>query len=91
MLPERKTLAVLVLSAFVVSGPAVAQVALTPGTPSILVWSPQQQSEWYRAIERVYKVDTIKRGDRVHPLPMADRQIDVAFEYGARPGPLPTT
>ena len=84
MLPERKTFAVLVLSAFVVSSPAVAQVALTPGTPSILFWSPQQQSEWYRAIETVYKVDTIKRGDRVHPLPMADRQIDVSFEYGGK-------
>lgn len=84
MLPERKTFAVLVLSAFLVSGPAAAQVALTPGTPSILFWSPQQQSEWYRAIESVYKVETIKRGGRVHPLPVADRQIDVTFEYAGK-------
>lgn len=84
MSPERATAVVLVLFALLVPGPAAAQVPLAPETPSILFWTSQQQSEWYRAIESVSKVDTVKRGDRVHPLPKADRQIDVAFEYGGK-------
>ena len=64
--------------------PAAAQVGLKPDTPSILVWSPQQQSEGYRSIETIYKVNTIRRGGKVHPLPKADRQIDFTFEYGGK-------
>ena len=50
----------------------------------MLFWSPQQQSDWYRSIEHVYKVQTIKKGGRVHPLPKADTQIDFTFEYGGK-------
>ena len=54
---------------------------MTPGTPSILAWSAQQQTDGYRSIETVYKVNTIKRGNRVHPLPMAEKQIDLTFDH----------
>ena len=64
------------LTAALVAGAAHAQVPLKPGTPSILAWSPQQQSDWYRSIEDVYKVETVKRGTAVSPLPKAPRQID---------------
>ncbi|RAK62848.1 serine hydrolase domain-containing protein [Phenylobacterium kunshanense] len=77
----RKVLGLAAAAACMVVGAAQAQVPLKPGTPSILVWSPQQQSDWYRDIESVYQVATVPRGDKVHPLPMADRQIDVAFDY----------
>jgi CubicO group peptidase (beta-lactamase class C family) len=63
------------------AGGAQAQVALKPGTPSILAWTPEQQASGYRSIETIYKTHTIKRGPRVHPLPMAAKQIDPTFTY----------
>jgi CubicO group peptidase (beta-lactamase class C family) len=65
-------------------GTASAQVALKPPTPSILAWSPQQQSDWYRSIETVFKVRTIKRGAKVHALPKVDREIAPTFEYAGK-------
>jgi CubicO group peptidase (beta-lactamase class C family) len=65
-------------------GAAQAQVALKPTTPSILAWTPQQQSDWYRDIEGVYRVETVKRGGKVHPLPKAGKQIDFSFDYGGK-------
>jgi CubicO group peptidase (beta-lactamase class C family) len=63
---------------------AVAQVALKPGTPSILAWSPEQQRAWYPAMERVYRVNTVARGRSVKPLRKASRRIDPVFEHGGR-------
>jgi len=63
---------------------AYAQQPLKPGTPSILVWSPQQQSKGYRSIETLYKVETVKRGRNVHALPAAARQIAPTWEYDGR-------
>jgi CubicO group peptidase (beta-lactamase class C family) len=80
----RKSTLALSLAIAVMASPVFAQVALKPETPSILVWTPQQQSDGYRAIETVYKVNTVRRGDRVHPLPMAKRQIDVTFNHGSK-------
>lgn len=70
----RKVLSALVIAA-ALGGSAQAQVALKPGTPSILQWTPQQQARWYPHMESVYQVRVIPRGDRVHPLPRAPRQI----------------
>ena len=67
-----------------VCGMASAQVALKPTTPFILAWTPQQQSDWYRSIESVYKVRTIKRGDYVRPLPKAPRQIAPTWDYAGK-------
>lgn len=80
----RKSTLALSLTIALTASPVFAQVALKPDTPSILVWTPGQQSDGYRAIETVYKVNTVRRGDRVQPLPMAKRQIDVTFNYGGK-------
>ena len=42
---------------------------------SILTWTQKQQLERYPAIEKVYQVATIKKGDKVHELP-AGQPID---------------
>jgi CubicO group peptidase (beta-lactamase class C family) len=70
--------------ALTLGGAAAAQSPLKPDTPSILAWTPQQQSDGYRAIETIYRVNTIHRGDKVHPLPKAERQIDPTFEVGGK-------
>jgi CubicO group peptidase (beta-lactamase class C family) len=79
----RRFLAV-VLSLMAAAGLAAAQVPLKPTTPFILAWTPQQQSDWYRAMESVFKVNTIKRGPTVHPLPKAATSIDPSFSYGGK-------
>ncbi|MDO8410164.1 MAG: serine hydrolase [Phenylobacterium sp.] len=61
--------------------PAHAQVPLDPATPNFLMWSPELQSRGYRAIEDVFQVNTIERGEAVRPLVMADRQIDPTFTH----------
>lgn len=80
----RRVLGVAAAAIVLSAGAASAQVALKPDTPSILFWTPQQQSDWYRDIENVYRVTTVKRGDKVRALPLADKQIDFTFEYGGK-------
>jgi CubicO group peptidase (beta-lactamase class C family) len=48
---------------------------------SLLSWTPAQQSSGYRAMETIFKTHTIRRGKRVHPLPVAARQIAPTFTY----------
>jgi CubicO group peptidase (beta-lactamase class C family) len=71
-----RTILGLALAAAIAAGPAAAQVPLNPKTPMLLTWTPKQQREGYRAMETLFKVNVIKRGDHVHPLPRAARQID---------------
>src|SRR5512139_3942754 len=52
-----------------------------PGTPSLLRWTLEQQTEWYPAIETVYPTTTVKRGEYVRPLPKADRIIEDGLTY----------
>jgi CubicO group peptidase (beta-lactamase class C family) len=80
----RITASIALALALTFAGAAAAQSPLKPDTPSILAWTPQQQSEGYRAIETIYRVNTIHRGDKVHPLPKAERQIDPTFEIGGK-------
>ncbi|HEY6621648.1 MAG TPA: serine hydrolase [Steroidobacteraceae bacterium] len=61
--------------------PASAQVALKPDTPSLLFWTPEQQSQGYRSIENIYKVTTVKRGSNVHPLPRASKQLSPTWDF----------
>lgn len=68
-------------AALALGGAAQAQVPLDPKTPSILFWTPQQQSDGYRAMEKVYKAETVKRGTKVHPLPLAAKQIAPVWEH----------
>ena len=60
-------------------GTANAQQSLRPGTPHMFSWTPEQQIEWYPAIETLYHSATIKRGDYVHPLTRADRTLTVSY------------
>jgi CubicO group peptidase (beta-lactamase class C family) len=63
------------------AGTASAQ-SIRPGTPGILRWSLAEQTEWYPAIETVYRTATVKRGEEVRPLPKADRIIDdLTYSY----------
>jgi len=64
--------------------PGSAQVALKSDTPSILFWTPEQQSTGYRSIEKIYKVVTVKHGAKVHPLPKAPKQLSPTWNYGGR-------
>jgi CubicO group peptidase (beta-lactamase class C family) len=75
---------VLAAGALLAAPSVQAQVALQPQTPSILAWTPKQQNDWYRSIERVFKVKTIARGRSVHPLPRAAKQIAPTFSYAGR-------
>lgn len=61
-----------------------AQVALKADTPSLLFWTPEQQRTGYRSIEKIYKVTTVKRGPRVHPLPKAAKQLSPSWTYAGR-------
>src|ERR1700691_5618028 len=63
---------------------ARAQVALKPNTPSILFWTPEQQSTGYRTIERIYKFVTVKHGSKVHALPQARKQLSPTWTYADR-------
>lgn len=67
---------------------AHAQVPLDPGSDgriaSILTWRGEKQAAGFRSIETIYKTHTIRRGDRVHPLPVAARQIAPTFSYGGQ-------
>jgi CubicO group peptidase (beta-lactamase class C family) len=74
----------LALCAVLFALPAGAQVALKPNTPSILFWTPEQQSTGYRTIEKIYKVVTVKHGSKVHALPMAAKQLSPAWTYADR-------
>ena len=71
-------------AALAVGGAASAQVALDPKTPSILAWTPQQQAEWYRSIETVYKSKTVKAGGKVHPLPRAAQEIAPTWTHDGK-------
>ena len=71
----RKMIGLLMAAAVLAVGTATAQ-PLKPGTPSILRWTLEQQTEWYPAIETVYRTATVKRGDNVRPLPKAERSLE---------------
>ncbi len=67
---------------------AHAQVSVDPSRhdpiASILTWKGEEQAKGYRDIEHIYKVHTIKRGDKVHPLPVAAKQIDPTFTFDGK-------
>jgi hypothetical protein len=64
----RRMIGFLMAAAVLAAVTANAQ-PLRPDTPSILRWTLEQQTEWYPAIETVYRTATVKRGDTVRPLP----------------------
>jgi CubicO group peptidase (beta-lactamase class C family) len=68
-------------AALLLGSAAHAQVPLKPDTPSILFWTPQQQAEGYRAMETIFKANTVKHGDKVRPLPKAATEIAPAWSH----------
>ena len=56
--------------------PGSAQVALKSDTPSLLFWTPEQQSTGYRSIEKIYKVATVKRGSKVPSMALVNKLRD---------------
>lgn len=65
-----------------------AQVAVEPAAPkaiaSILGWKGDYQARGFRDIEHIFKTHTIRRGTKVHPLPVAAKQIAPTFAYDGR-------
>ncbi len=57
---------------------------LPPGGAAILEWTPEQQAWGYKNMEQINPTRVIKRGDRVHDLPMAAAQIDPHFTAGGK-------
>lgn len=81
--PKRLTALVAGALAIIVSPSALAQDPITkPPVASILTWSQKQQLERYPAIETVYKVGTVKKGDKVYALPAAAKQINPKVKVG---------
>ena len=70
----RKMIGLLMAAAMLATGTATAQ-PIKPGTPRLLTWTPEQQIEWYPAIETVYRTAIVKRGDTVRPLPKGDSAV----------------
>jgi len=70
------------------AGAAAAQVALDPSRPraiaDILSWRGEAQAVGYRTIEKIFKTQVVRRGDHVHPLPVASRQIAPTWSYAGK-------
>lgn len=65
--------------------PALAQKPIgKEQVPSILTWTQNQQLERYPAIEKVYQVATIKKGDKVRELAAASTQINPSVSQGGK-------
>jgi CubicO group peptidase (beta-lactamase class C family) len=67
---------------------AHAQVSLDPNQPkaiaSILDWRGEKQAKGFRDIEHIFKTNTVRRGAKVHPLPVATHQIAPSFAYDGK-------
>lgn len=65
-----------------------AQVSIDPAHPrpiaDILTWRGDEQARGFRAIEKIFKVETVRRGATVHALPVARTPITPGFEYAGR-------
>jgi CubicO group peptidase (beta-lactamase class C family) len=55
------------------------------GISSILFWTPQQQIDGYKAVEKTFPVRMVKRGTTVYPLPNAARQADIRYTFQGKP------
>jgi CubicO group peptidase (beta-lactamase class C family) len=73
------------LSAATFTPALAADPAVPPaGGAAVLMWTPEQQAWGYRNMEKVGPARVIRRGDHVHPLPMAKVQIDPRFTAGGK-------
>ncbi|MBS0333852.1 MAG: beta-lactamase family protein [Proteobacteria bacterium] len=76
----RKMVGLAALAALAFATASRAQVPLDPKAPqaiaSILQWQGDYQAKGFRDIEHIFKTKVVKRGSKVHPLPMAAHQIE---------------
>jgi CubicO group peptidase (beta-lactamase class C family) len=78
-------LSAIAAAAFISTTPALAQKPLGKDpVPSILTWTQKQQLERYPAIEKVYQVAAIKKGDKVRDLPAATAQINPSVSHAGK-------
>ena len=67
---------------------AWAQTSLDPAHPrpiaDILNWRGAYQAKGFRDIEHIFRTHTIRRGQTVHPLPLAAHQIAPTFSYAGK-------
>jgi CubicO group peptidase (beta-lactamase class C family) len=70
------------------AGVAAAQVSVDPAHPraiaSILSWRGEEQARGYKTIEKIFRTNVVKRGDHIHPLPVAARTIGPAWDYDGK-------
>jgi CubicO group peptidase (beta-lactamase class C family) len=75
---------IIAAAALAIAAPAAAQTPLKPDIPSLLFWKGAEQAKGFRTIEQIYKTHTIHRGAKVHPLPVAARQIAPTWTYAGK-------
>jgi CubicO group peptidase (beta-lactamase class C family) len=82
-------LPVLTAIALAIAAPSLAQEPVGKDhVASILRWTPKRQLERYPAMEKVYRMGTIKKGAKVHDLPKAAAQIDPKVTVGGKTSAL---
>jgi CubicO group peptidase (beta-lactamase class C family) len=71
-----------------VADTAHAQVSIDPAHPlpiaDVLDWRGEKQAKGFGDIEHIFKTNKIKRGAKVHPLPLAVHQIAPTFAYDGK-------
>lgn len=77
----RKVTTFLLLAAL--AGPAASQPA-QPDAGSMLTWTQDQRERWFRAIETVYPVRTVRAGGQVRALTVAPQQIAPTWTAAGR-------
>ncbi len=89
MIIQASRLSAMAVAALVLAPMALAQKPITdPPVASILTWSQKQQLERYPAIEKVYAVSTIRKGDKIRELPKALVQIDPKIMFNGKSSSL---
>jgi CubicO group peptidase (beta-lactamase class C family) len=74
-------LGAVLISSMVMAAPIVtAQQPLPPQT-GFLFWTPAQQRVGYRNIEKIFPTLTVKRGNRVFPLPNDPAKLAVSYPF----------
>ena len=63
---------------------AAAQTPFRPGLTNLLSWREAEQAKGFRDIEHLYATRTVRRGAKVHTLPVARRPITPTLVIGAK-------
>jgi len=77
-------LALAAAAAVLIPAGAMAQASPPPMGASILMWSPQQQQEGYKSMEKLTAAKVVKRGAEVYPLP-AGKPLDLKLKVAGTP------